>query len=128
MLIIAYKKCYVFFRPDWSTIVGEMLIFTILLILEYMVSCYFNSFLFYSVYDFFSPPGVKSNDLWNLQVQCHIHKGSPIILMLSQINQISYIITHFFKIRSAIILPLRGLLLVALCLAILKNLYYLTSS
>ena len=40
--------------------------------------------------------------LWNPEVQCSIHKGPPIIPILSQINPILQIDTYFFKIHSNI--------------------------
>ena len=43
--------------------------------------------------------------LWNPEVQCCIHKGSPIIPVLSRINSIPHIITYFFKVLSDIVLP-----------------------
>ena len=43
--------------------------------------------------------------LWNLEVQYRIHKGSPIIPILSQINPISLIDTYLFKVHSNIVLP-----------------------
>ena len=43
--------------------------------------------------------------LWNPEVQCCIHKGSPIIPILSRINPIHRINTYFFKIHSNIVLP-----------------------
>ena len=43
--------------------------------------------------------------LWNPEVQCRIHKGSPIIPTLSRINPIPYIDAYFFKIHSNIVLP-----------------------
>ena len=65
--------------------------------------------------------------LWNPEVQCHIHKGSPIIPILSRINPIPRIDTHFFKIHSNIILHLRlgfpkGLFPVGIPVKILKTL------
>ena len=43
--------------------------------------------------------------LWNLEVQCRIHKGPPIIPILSRISLIPHIDTYFFKIYSDIVLP-----------------------
>ena len=43
--------------------------------------------------------------LWNLEVQCRIYKGAPVISIPSRINQIPRIGTYFFKINSIIILP-----------------------
>ena len=43
--------------------------------------------------------------LWNPEVQCRIHKGSPIIPILSRINPISRIDTYLFKVHSNIVLP-----------------------
>ena len=45
------------------------------------------------------------HDLWNPDVQCRIHKDSPIVPILSRINQISRIDTCFFKIHFSIVLP-----------------------
>ena len=45
------------------------------------------------------------HDLGDPEVQCRIHKGSPIIPTLSQINPIPHIITYFFKVQSNIVLP-----------------------
>ena len=39
------------------------------------------------------------------EVQCRIHKGSPIIPILRQINPITLIDTHLFKANSNIVLP-----------------------
>ena len=44
-------------------------------------------------------------DLWNPKVQCRIHKGSPIIPILSRINPIPRMDTHIFKIHFNIVLP-----------------------
>ena len=44
--------------------------------------------------------------LWNLEVQCRIHKGSPMILILSRINPIPRIDNYFFKIHSHLSLGL----------------------
>ena len=41
------------------------------------------------------------------KVQCRIHKGSPIIPILSQINSIPCVDTYFLKIHSNIDLHLR---------------------
>ena len=41
--------------------------------------------------------------LWNPGVQCRIHKGSPIIPILSQINPITRIDTYLFKVHSNIV-------------------------
>jgi len=65
--------------------------------------------------------------LWNLEVQCHIHKGSLIIPILSQINPIPHIDTHLFKVHSNIVLHLhlglpKGLFPVCLPVKILKAL------
>ena len=38
-------------------------------------------------------------------VQCCIHKGSPVIPILSRIDPIPRIDTHFFKTQSNIVLP-----------------------
>ena len=43
--------------------------------------------------------------LWNPEVQCHIYKGSPVILILSRINPIPCNDTCFFQIHSNIFLP-----------------------
>ena len=42
--------------------------------------------------------------LWNPEVQCRIHKGSPIIPIQSWINPIPRIDTHFFNIHSNILI------------------------
>ena len=42
--------------------------------------------------------------LWNPEVQCRIHKGSPIIPILSRINPITRIDTYLFKVHSNIVL------------------------
>ena len=39
------------------------------------------------------------------EVQCRIHKGSPIIPILSRINPIPRIDTYFFKVHSNIVFP-----------------------
>ena len=44
------------------------------------------------------------HDLWNPEVQCRIHKDSPIIPILSRINPIPRIDTHLFKVHSNIVL------------------------
>jgi hypothetical protein len=43
----------------------------------------------------------------NPEVQCRIHKGSPIIPIRSQINPIPRIDIYFFKVHSNIVLHLR---------------------
>ena len=43
--------------------------------------------------------------LWDPEVQCSIHKGSPIIPILSWINPITRIDTYLFKVHSNIVLP-----------------------
>ena len=45
------------------------------------------------------------HSLWNPEVQCRIHKDSPIIPILSRINPISRIDTYFFKIHSKDLFP-----------------------
>ena len=65
--------------------------------------------------------------LWNPEVQCRIHKGSPIIPILSRINPIPRIDTYLFKVHSNIVLQLRlglpkGLFPVGLPVKILKEL------
>ena len=45
------------------------------------------------------------NGLWNAEVQCRIHKGSPLILILSLIDPITRIDTYLFKVHSDIVLP-----------------------
>ena len=47
----------------------------------------------------------KIYGLRNPEVQCRIHKGSPIIPILSRINQITRIDTYLFKVYSNIVLP-----------------------
>ena len=59
-------------------------------------------------------------------VQCHIHKGTPVIPILSEINPIPCIDTYLFKIHSNIVLPsclglLKGLLPVGIPVKILKT-------
>ena len=39
------------------------------------------------------------------KVECRIHKGSPIIPILSRINPIPRIDTHLFKVHSNTLLP-----------------------
>ena len=51
----------------------------------------------------------------NPEVQCHIHKGSPVIPILSRINPIPCIDTHF--LRSILILSSH------LCLSLPKGLF-----
>ena len=43
--------------------------------------------------------------LWNPEDQCRIHKGSPIIPILSRINPNTRIDTYLFKVHSNIVLP-----------------------
>ena len=43
--------------------------------------------------------------LWNSEIQCCIHEGSPIIPILNRINQMPRIHTHFFKSHYNIGLP-----------------------
>ena len=45
-------------------------------------------------------------DLWNPEVQCRIHKGSPVVPILSRINPLARIDTYFFKIHSNIVPPI----------------------
>jgi hypothetical protein len=40
--------------------------------------------------------------LWDPDLQCRIHEDSPVFPILSRINPIPYIDTHFFKICSNI--------------------------
>ena len=68
-----------------------------------------------------------SHNLWNPDIQCRIHKGSPTIPILSQINPIPHIHTYYFKIHSIIALqstlwPPKGLFHVSLPVKILKEL------
>jgi hypothetical protein len=63
----------------------------------------------------------------DLEVQSRIHKGSPIIPILNQINPIPRIDTYFFKIRSNIVITNRldlpkGLFPVGASVKILKAL------
>ena len=44
------------------------------------------------------------HDLRNPEVQCRVHKGSPIISILSRINPITRIDTYLFKVHSNIVL------------------------
>jgi hypothetical protein len=53
--------------------------------------------------------------LWNPEAECSIHKGSPIIPILSQINLIPRIDTYFFMIHSNIVSHL--------CLGLPKGLF-----
>ena len=46
----------------------------------------------------------KIHGLWNTEVQCRIHKGSPIISDLSRFNPIPLIDTHFFTVHPNIFL------------------------
>ena len=48
---------------------------------------------------------IKVHDLWNPEVQCRIHEGSPIIPILGQINLIPRIDAYLFKVHSNIVLP-----------------------
>ena len=43
--------------------------------------------------------------IWVPEVQCRIHKGSPIIPILGRINAIPRIDTYLFKFHSNIFLP-----------------------
>ena len=43
--------------------------------------------------------------LWNPEVQCRIHKGSPIIHIMSQMDLIPPFDNYFFKSYSNIVLP-----------------------
>ena len=45
------------------------------------------------------------HSLWNPEVQCRIHKGSPIIPILTRINPITHIDIYLFKGHSNIVLP-----------------------
>jgi hypothetical protein len=45
--------------------------------------------------------------LWNPEVQSRIHKGSPVIPILSRINSISGIDIYFIKVHSNIVFNLR---------------------
>ena len=47
----------------------------------------------------------KLQDLWNPEVQYRIHKGSPIIPILSRVNPIPRIDAYFLKIHSNIVFP-----------------------
>jgi len=55
--------------------------------------------------------------LCNPEVQCRIHKGSPIIPILSRINTIPRIDTYLFKVHSNIVLP------PTVCLGLPKGLF-----
>ena len=60
--------------------------------------------------------------VWNPEVQCRIHKGSPIIHILSRINPIPRIDTYLFKVHSNILdlgLP-KGIFPVGLPVKMLK--------
>ena len=46
-----------------------------------------------------------SHGLWNLETQCSIYKGSPIIHILRQINSIPRIVTYFLNIHFNIFHP-----------------------
>ena len=67
----------------------------------------------------------KLRGLWNPEVQCRFHKGSPIIPILSRINSVPRIDTYFFKVHSIsshlrLVLP-NGIFLVGLPIKILKE-------
>ena len=61
--------------------------------------------LLYSYFSYSTAHINKLHGLMNPEVQCHIHKGSPIIPILSQINPITRIDTYLFKVHSNIVLP-----------------------
>ena len=44
----------------------------------------------------------KLHGIWNSEVHCRIHNGSPIIAILSRINPIPRIETYFFRVHSNI--------------------------
>ena len=45
------------------------------------------------------------HDSRNLEVQCRIHKGSPIIPILRRINPVPHIVDYLLKMHSNIVLP-----------------------
>ena len=50
-------------------------------------------------------PHIYLHGLWDPEVKCGIHKGSPIIPVLRRMIPIPRINTYFFKIHSNIVLP-----------------------
>ena len=48
---------------------------------------------------------ITNNGLWNPEVQCHIHKDSPIIPILTQTNPIPRIDTYSLNIHYNNVLP-----------------------
>ena len=73
----------------------------------------------------------KASCLMELGVQCRIHKGSPVIPILSRLNLIPNIATYIFKIHSILIVSshLRldlptGLFPVGLPIGILKPVFF----
>ena len=61
--------------------------------------------LFASTYTSEKGKDFNFHGLWNPEVQCHIHKGSPIIPILSRINPIPRTYTYLLKVHSNIVLP-----------------------
>ena len=94
----------------WAEIndISQVLLFIISKEDSIETSCFFLSPPHTVSHNFHTKLIMVSNQihgLWNPEVQCHIHKGSPIIPILSRINPIPRIDTNFFKVHSNIVLP-----------------------